>query len=234
MLSCALARTVRLRPIPRPAPLRALATNPFVPRDDELTRLLDGKGGGATNNTSTVWGAGTTASPPRFPDNDADADADLLNPPTAPAGSLPPGSAPAPRSKSRAIEAHSLPLTQIYHLHVLATRNNTILTFTDPSCHTRAWVSAGLCGFKKVQRSGYEAGYQCAVRMFARIAQAIAESPSPLQLEIAFNGFGQGREAVYRALMASEGDNIRDAVCRLKDTTPIKIGGTKARKMRRL
>ncbi|KAF8579321.1 translational machinery component, partial [Ramaria rubella] len=119
-------------------------------------------------------------------------------------------------------------------LHVVASRNNTILTFTNELGNTRAWVSAGRCGFKNVQRSGYEAGYQCAVQMFQKIAAEKATSHAPMKLEIAFKGFGFGREALYRALMTSEGDGIRDMVTVLKDTTPIKIGGTKAKKTRRL
>lgn len=92
-----------------------------------------------------------------------------------------------------------------------------------------------MCGFKKVQRSGYEAGYQCAVRIFARIAREKATSPTMFRLDIAFSGFGFGREAVFRALMASEGDLIRDSVRELKDTTPLRVGGgTRAKKARRL
>ena len=59
-------------------------------------------------------------------------------------------------------------------------------------------------------------------------------APGPVSLSIAFKGFGFGREAVLRAVMASEGDRVRETVYQLKDTTPIKIGGTKARKARRL
>jgi len=84
-----------------------------------------------------------------------------------------------------------------------------------------------------VQRSTYEAGYQCAVRVFKRIEEEIVSVPS-MKLEVIFKGFGQGREAVFRALVASEGEKIRDHVNRMKDVTPIKIGGPKAKKTRRL
>lgn len=90
-----------------------------------------------------------------------------------------------------------------------------------------------MCGFKKVQRSTYEAGYQCAVHIFEKIAQ-VRENNNTMTLQVNFKGFGQGREAVYRALTTSEGDKIREIVKCLSDRTPIKIGGTKAKKTRRL
>ena len=105
--------------------------------------------------------------------------------------------------------------------------------------------SGGSCGFKGVNRSGYEAGYQCAVRAFARakqLAREMAEmggggntvAGGGARFEVLFKGFGRGREAVYKALMTSEGDDVRPFVARVTDNTPIKIGGTRAKKTRRL
>jgi len=51
---------------------------------------------------------------------------------------------------------------------------------------------------------------------------------------VLFSGFGQGRDAVFKALMTSEGDDVRPYVLRVTDNTPIKIGGTRAKKTRRL
>ncbi|KAF8204929.1 hypothetical protein BJ912DRAFT_14808 [Pholiota molesta] len=53
-----------------------------------------------------------------------------------------------------------------YRLHCHSSRNNTITTFTKPDGATIAWASGGSCGFKKSNRAGYEAGYQCAKMMF--------------------------------------------------------------------
>ncbi|KAF8529217.1 hypothetical protein BU17DRAFT_73383 [Hysterangium stoloniferum] len=121
----------------------------------------------------------------------------------------------------------------LFFLHVKSSHNNTILTLSDRAGNPRCWVSSGLCGFRKVQRSSYEAGYQCAVRMFEKVAEIRANTPM-IKLEVVFKGFGQGREAVFRALTTSEGDGIRDSVCRLRDVTPVKFGGTKSKKARRL
>ncbi|KAH9007036.1 mitochondrial ribosomal protein subunit S18 [Lactarius hatsudake] len=110
-----------------------------------------------------------------------------------------------------------------YQIHVACTPNNT---------HNGCW-SGGSCGFKGVNRSGYEAGYQCAVRAFARVKELAREVPGA-RFEFLFKGFGQGRDAVFKALMTSEGDDVRPFVNRVTDNTPIKIGGTRARKTRRL
>jgi hypothetical protein len=63
----------------------------------------------------------------------------------------------------------------------------------------------------KVFLSGYEAGYQCALRIFSRIGElrkTINPALGDLKLELYLNGmFGQGREAVYRALMTQDGES---------------------------
>ena len=124
---------------------------------------------------------------------------------------------------------------QSYRIHVNCTPNNTHIVMSDAlgrPLKAGSW-SGGSCGFKGVNRSGYEAGYQCAVRAFARVKQLAQEGAAP-RIEVLFKGFGLGREAVVKALMTSEGDDVRPYVTRVTDNTPIKIGGTRARKTRRL
>ena len=123
--------------------------------------------------------------------------------------------------------------TNVHHLHVYSTRNNTITTFTTQEGNPIAWWSGGSCGFKKNNRSSYEAGYQCTIRAFEKIRD-YRNDVGPFSLEIIFKGFGQGREAMQKALLASEGEQIRPLVVRLTDHTPVKIGGTRAKKARRL
>jgi small subunit ribosomal protein S11 len=57
---------------------------------------------------------------------------------------------------------------------------------------------------------GYEAGYQCALRIFSRIGElkkTVNPALGDLKIELLFNGMlGQGREAVYRALMTQDGE----------------------------
>ncbi|KAG9082990.1 hypothetical protein FRC06_004742 [Ceratobasidium sp. 370] len=106
---------------------------------------------------------------------------------------------------------------QVYRLHVRSSNNNTIITLTDPQGGALKGGSAsgGTVGFKGVGKSdgfglGYEAGYQCALRIFDRIAQlkkTVNMSHGELKIELCLNGmFGQGREAMYRALMTQDGE----------------------------
>ena len=47
-----------------------------------------------------------------------------------------------------------------------------------------------------------------------------------------WNGFGQGREAAFRAMMANEGEQVRSLVKVMTDKTPIKVGGVRPKKRR--
>src|SRR5712671_2582456 len=133
-------------------------------------------------------------------------------------------------------------IVQLYHMHVLCTPNNPHVLCTPNNTHvlirdahgrplkSASW-SGGACGFKGVNRSGYEAGYQCAVRAFARVKQLVQEEGgfggfggtgsgsgtgvSRARLEVIFKGFGQGRDAVSKALMTSEGDDVRPYIVRV-------------------
>ncbi|EGO01658.1 hypothetical protein SERLA73DRAFT_48989 [Serpula lacrymans var. lacrymans S7.3] len=147
--------------------------------------------------------------------------------------SPPPGSFPNPfRESEKKAKALTQAINPTYYLYVHSSRNNTIVTFTRPDGGTLKWWSGGSCGFKKANRAGYEAGYQCAVRAFAKIVEEAKSTP--LTVGLRFKGFGQGREALYKALMASEGEAVRPLVVEVEDRTPIKIGGTRSKKTRRL
>lgn len=133
------------------------------------------------------------------------------------------------RSNAGAIAQTEKP---VFHLHWKSTKHNTVVTFTNAAGNTVAWVSGGSCGFKHARRGEYEAGYQCAVRIFKRIEEQLVEGP--FRLELVYKGFGQGRQALDSVLLTSEGEKIRPLISQLTDRTPLKIGGTRARKARRL
>ncbi|KAJ7499160.1 hypothetical protein FB451DRAFT_1118085 [Mycena latifolia] len=122
-----------------------------------------------------------------------------------------------------------------YRFHCYSTRNNTKNTFTDPDGNVIAWFSGGSCAFKKRNRASYEAGYQCAVRMFEKIAEtnSLAKGPNSLSIDLFLKGFGQGREALMKALMTAQGDVVRNRIVSITDRSPIKIGGTRAKKVKR-
>lgn len=127
----------------------------------------------------------------------------------------------------------------------ITSRNNTITTlssltynpadpFKPPTSNVVAWFSGGSVGYKKAQRATFEAAHQCAIRIFKLIEEAKAARPDEIRVYVYFRGFGPGREAIKTALMAPDGDNIRDTIKQVIDRTPIKIGGTRAKKARRL
>lgn len=53
-------------------------------------------------------------------------------------------------------------------------------------------------------------------------------------LEVVLRGFGQGREAVTKALLGSEGRLLRGRVVKVSDGTRLKFGGTRSQNPRRL
>ncbi|WFC98344.1 hypothetical protein MYAM1_001070 [Malassezia yamatoensis] len=120
-----------------------------------------------------------------------------------------------------------------HRLHVQSTRNNTMVTLTAPTGEPLANASGGTVGFKKAGRSGYEAGYRAAVRIFSRIAEN-QKRWRINSIEVLWNGFGQGREAVFRAMLANEGEQVRNLVKIMTDKTPIKVGGVRPKKRRML
>ncbi|KAG8951576.1 hypothetical protein FRC04_005863 [Tulasnella sp. 424] len=161
-------------------------------------------------------------------------------------------------SESAAPTASALPPPpDKYFLHVHASSNNTILHLTNSEGNSLPGgrITAGMLGFKKVQRSQFEAGFQCALRIIRRIVEEYETKKAPpkkyrnaslesesaglrddprMEVEVVFTGFGMGRDALFQALMTSEGNVARPLITRLTDRTPIKIGGTRSAKTRRL
>jgi small subunit ribosomal protein S11 len=134
------------------------------------------------------------------------------------------------QTRAQAAEKKS---TATHSLHVKSSRNNIILTYTDNSKGGKVFrtITGGIDkDFKKANRSSYEAAHQAALKVFNAI-----EEHGKSTIRIAFNGiFGQGREAVAAALAGPEGVRIRNRIVKVEDRTPIKIGGTRAKKPRRL
>ena len=122
-----------------------------------------------------------------------------------------------------------------YKLYVQSSPNNCIMTLVNEVGKSRGIVSAGLCGFRNSQEATYEAGYQVAVRMFDKIRSEMAlRTDKKMKIEILMKGFGQSRQALLKALTMTEGVGVRESVVRLTDRTPIKIGGVRAQKARRM
>lgn len=126
--------------------------------------------------------------------------------------------APARRKKAK----RSVPSGQV---HVLASFNNTIVTFTDNSGNVLTTCSAGTCGFR-----GSKKGTAYAAQVAAeRAAQAAKQQYGFSKAEVFIKGIGLGRDAAVRVL-----GGLDIAVESIKDVTSIPHGGVRPRKARRI
>lgn len=169
----------------------------------------------------------TLSQPPTWPSQPP---ADLAAFPTQTTSNLPlRHRAESPAEESGSVRRATASM-QSLHLYVVASRNNTLVHLQSHQRGNIAWATGGSVGFRNAARSGYEAGYQAALHIFKRIEEL--QKDGPLSIQVWFKGFGQGREAFYRALMAAEGEAVRRIVSRVTDYTPIKIGGARSKKKR--
>jgi small subunit ribosomal protein S11 len=129
-----------------------------------------------------------------------------------------PVAAPSKKRKTK----RSVPYGQ---LHIQATFNNTIVTFTDRTGAVLAASSAGACGFR-----GSKKGTAYAAQIAGEKAANIAKQQYGIAKVDAFiNGIGQGRDAAIRALTS-----LDIAVESIKDMTGIPHGGCRPKKARRV
>ena len=109
-------------------------------------------------------------------------------------------------------------------MHVQATFNNTIVTFTDERGNALSWSSAGSSGFKGSRKSTPFAAQTAAER-----AATAAKDYGLSRVDVLVNGVGSGRESAIRALTT-----MGIAVSSIKDVTGIPHGGCRPRKARRV
>ncbi len=109
-------------------------------------------------------------------------------------------------------------------VHIQATFNNTIVTFTDEQGNTIAWASGGTEGFK-----GSRKGTPFAAQLAASAAAKKAMELGTETVDVYVKGPGAGREAALRALQAA---GLR--VQMIKDVTPIPHNGCRPPKRRRV
>jgi len=116
----------------------------------------------------------------------------------------------------------SVPQGQV---HILATFNNTIITFTDVNGGALAAASAGGCGFR-----GSKKGTAYAAQVAAEKAgQTVKQQYGLSKAEVFVKGVGLGRDAAIRALA---GLDIQ--VESIKDVTGVPHGGVRPKKARRI
>ncbi len=118
-------------------------------------------------------------------------------------------------------EKKSIPVGLV---HVQATFNNTIVTFTDPVGNVLAWSSSGSLGFR-----GSRKGTPFAAQQASLTAANKAKESGLRVVEVRVSGPGAGRESAVRAL-ATAGIEVRS----IKDRTPIPHNGCRPPKKRRV
>jgi len=110
-------------------------------------------------------------------------------------------------------------------VHVLATFNNTIVTFTDASGGALTNSSAGACGFR-----GSKKGTAYAAQVAAeRAGNAAKQQYGFSRADVFLKGVGLGRDAAVRALA---GLDIQ--VEAIRDVTGVPHGGVRPKKARRV
>ncbi len=110
-------------------------------------------------------------------------------------------------------------------LHVLATFNNTIITFTDVNGGALTQASAGGCGFR-----GSKKGTAYAAQVAAEKAGNAAKQTYGLsKVDVYVKGVGLGRDAALRSL-AGLGIQVET----IKDVTGMPHGGVRPKKARRI
>ncbi|MCG8525672.1 MAG: 30S ribosomal protein S11 [Opitutales bacterium] len=107
--------------------------------------------------------------------------------------------------------------------HVLATFNNTKVTFSDLQGNVISWCSAGKCNFRGSRKSTAYAS-----QVVTQTAGRAAMSHGLKDVVVKIKGPGMGRDSAVRAIQ-SLGLNISSII----DATPVPHNGCRPKKRRR-
>ena len=109
-------------------------------------------------------------------------------------------------------------------VNVLATFNNTKVTFCDSRGNVISWSSAGKCNFRGSRKS---TAY--AAQVVTQDAGRVAMSHGMKEVVVKLNGPGMGRDSAVRALQS-----LGMIVTEIVDVTPVPHNGCRAPKRRRV
>jgi small subunit ribosomal protein S11 len=124
-------------------------------------------------------------------------------------------------TSGRKKQRRSVPAGQ---LHIQATFNNTIVSFTDKKGNVLTQSSAGATGFR-----GSKKGTAYAAQIASEKASETAKSQYGMKsVDVFVKGVGLGRDAAMRALGNSE-----ISIDSIKEVTGVPHGGVRPRKARR-
>ncbi len=108
--------------------------------------------------------------------------------------------------------------------HVLATFNNTKVSFADKNGNVISWSSAGKCNFRGSRKSTAYAS-----QVVTQTAGRVAMSHGMKEVVVKLKGPGMGRDSAVRALQAL-GMIVTDII----DVTPVPHNGCRPPKRRRV
>ncbi|KAI5956860.1 hypothetical protein KGF54_000478 [Candida jiufengensis] len=111
--------------------------------------------------------------------------------------------------------------------------NEKVLYYLQLPHKVKYSITAGQLGFRKSQRQEYEAGFQVSSKMFKIIQERNYIGPND-KIELILKNFGKGREAFQAALLGKEGSFLKNNIVRISDSTVIRFGGNRPKKLRRL
>ena len=123
--------------------------------------------------------------------------------------------APAKTTKKKTFKKKEKKVVSNGLVHVQASFNNTIMTFTDLVGNVLAWSSSGSLGFR-----GSRKGTPFAAQQASLTAANKAKESGLRSVEVRVSGPGAGRESAVRAL-ATAGIEVKS----IKDRTPIPHNG---------
>ncbi len=109
-------------------------------------------------------------------------------------------------------------------VHILATFNNTMVTFTDKQGNVISWSSSGKCNFRGSRKS---TAY--AAQIVTQDAGRTAMSHGLKEVEVRVKGPGMGRDSAVRALQT-----LGLIVTSIVDVTPVPHNGCRPPKRRRV
>ncbi|MGB0272252.1 MAG: 30S ribosomal protein S11 [Opitutales bacterium] len=109
-------------------------------------------------------------------------------------------------------------------VNVLATFNNTKVTFSDARGNVISWSSAGKCNFRGSRKS---TAY--AAQVVTQDAGRVAMSHGMKEVVVKLKGPGMGRDSAVRALQS-----LGMIVTEIIDVTPVPHNGCRAPKRRRV
>jgi small subunit ribosomal protein S11 len=132
--------------------------------------------------------------------------------------------APAKTGKKKTFKKKEKKVVSTGLVHIQASFNNTIVTFTDLVGNVLAWSSSGSLGFR-----GSRKGTPFAAQQASLTAANKAKEYGLRTVEVRVSGPGSGRESAVRAL-ATVGIEVKS----IKDRTPIPHNGCRPPKRRRV